>query len=215
MPTAADLDMIALEDLGNPVTFRYNLTTSWGITSQEITLDIPQLDNLIPESFAYAARLWTGAIATAISHNCELSFTEMVRWKSFAFPLVGASGRPQGQRPGAGTERKLSGVISMHSGFTGKYAKRPLYLPNLPIAWQDGGVLSETGRNGLYGLAATLFMGLNEILYTSPTAWLLAFPRLVTATPSNVSGVAFRRVQWIRIHSYCDKAPDTVPIDWP
>jgi hypothetical protein len=215
MPSASDLQMIDLDDTVNPVTCRFNLATSWGISSQELTFEIPELTDKIPETFAWFNGLWAGYIARTMNHNCMLSFLEIVRWKSFAFPLVGASGAPAGRRPGPGTARNASGVVMMHTGHQDRYARRKLFLPNLPVAWQNNRVLNGVGISAIYDMCAEIWMGAHEPELETPTMWLLPYPRVLAASPSNVAGVAFRRVHSLRICTYCDNAPDEVPLEWP
>lgn len=207
--------MIALEDLICPLTVRYNLATSWGSSSQELTFDVPELDGQPEAQFAFVNRLWRSFIATALSRTCQLSFVELVRWRITPLAQLGASGGPVGaiNLPAAALEE--TGVMTLHTGDTDRYARRQLYWPNMPKAWQQNRVLSDPGMNGLYAVSALLFMGMGGGLLTGPITWLLAFPRVVDQTPSNLFGVAFRKVQWVRIHSYCARGVDEVPLNWP
>lgn len=215
MTEAADRNMIALEDLANPITYRYNLATSWGVSSQELTLDIPELAGLSAESIALGRRVWSDLIAVAISHVCQLSFLEMVRWKQGPAVILGATGAPAGASFLGGTAFENSGHLMLHTGFTDRFARRNLWVPNMVSTWQADGVLTDAGQRGLYGLAAVLSMGMGIVGIGGPIQWLIAYPDVVDATPANLRGVAFRRVEWIRVMTYCGKAPDEVPLDWP
>lgn len=215
MPTASDLRLIDLDDLTNPLTFRYNMATSWGISSQELTCEVPELSNEIPPALAFGRRVWTDHIANAISRTAELSFIEMVKWKTTPLPFLGASGAPSGAVFGAGSARKDTATLVLHSGHADKFSRRKFFLPGSPAAWSVDGVLTQTGLDQLYALSAAMFMGMGAGLLGGPIVWLMAFPGAVDVTPANLRGVAFRRVEWVRIHSFTSEAPDEVPLDWP
>lgn len=215
MPSASDLEMIDLDDTANPVTCRFNLSTSWGPSSQELTLDIPALDGKLPETALFFERVWAGCIANAIGRRVTLDFVEIVLWKSFPLGQVFAPIFPSGKRSGPYTSRNESGVLIMHTGHADRYARRKMFFPNMPSSFMHERVLTHTGMTALYDVAAIMYMGLNEPELFSPATWLLPYKGVVAVSPANISGVAFRRVHSVRCCSYCDDAPDEVPLDWP
>lgn len=215
MPSAARLSMVSLDALTNPVTFRYNLSTPWGRTPQELTIDIPELIDNAPATGSLATRIWNDAIASALSHNCLLEYVEMVRWKAGPAVTVVATGAPAGLSSLSGTDRDHAGVLTLHSGHSDRFSRRLLFMPSIPHTFVDGNVLSDAGLNRLYDTAAVLFMGCAGFPLTGPMSWWIAYPHVVDVTTDNFFGVAFRRVEWVRVHNYCARAFDTIPLDWP
>jgi hypothetical protein len=215
MSNAERLGMIRLQDLSNPLTWRFNLATTWGITSQTITLDVPDLFDRPAESLEFGRRMWAGFIATAISSRCSLSFIELVRWKQTPLPLLGSGGGAAGKAGRSASTRENSGVAILHTDTGDQYSRNRLYIPNIPATWAVDGSLTDAGMANLYDWSSILFMGMARACLPGPLLWLTYYPDIDPFSPDNVRGVAFRPVEFIRICSYVDKAPDEVSLDWP
>lgn len=213
--TLSQLKMIGLDELTNPLTIRFNLSASWGRTSQEITIDAPDLIDQVPASLVWAYKLWDLCIANAISHSCTLDLIELVTWKTWPLPSVGAGGGRSGHLTLPPAHRDESACVMMLTGHGDKWGRRRLFLPDIPRFWQINGVLTEVGMREVYNSVAPLFMATMGPEFDWLYRWLIAYPDIVEPDPSNVRGVAFRRVSHLRVCAYTAKPPDTVPLDWP
>lgn len=215
MLNAQQLALIKLEDLSNPLTWRFNLSTPFGITSQELTLDVPAIGDDLAAALMLGARVWTDHIASAITASCSLDFIELVRWKISPLPVLGAApARPFASHLPA-TGKFNSGLLVLHTGHKDSRARRRFFLPCMPRNWQTDNVLNDAGRKNLGDLSRILIMGLQVDVGGSPMRWLLPYPDSLEADIGNLRGVGFRDVRAVRVCDHCDKAPDTVPIDWP
>lgn len=215
MPTATDRQMIALDNLTWPVSFRYVIGTPFGFTQQEITTDIPELEGLQAETAAWGFKLWQTTIAKAISHDAELEILEYVMWKLPPAVFTAGTGAPAGGSALSGSPREHSGQLTLHTGHMDKFARRDFYVPRMPNAWQSEGVLNDAGQRGMYGLAAVLAMGFNSLNAGGPLRWLIHYTGVVDAEPSNLLGVAFRAVQFVRVKTYCMPAREGINLLWP
>lgn len=215
MPSAADIGMIDLDDLNNPITFRFNVGTHFGRSFQEVTVDTPGAPTTLEGLTLFAALLWSSSIANAINASAELLFTECVVWKAGPAALLltttGIAGNVHGSR-GPDAE---AGVMVMHTGDSDKYSRRPMYFSDFSASWRDDRVLTPVGLTGMYTTCAAMAMGLGVDLFGGPMSWLLHYARVIPFRPNNILGVAFRRVRYVRVLSYCDRPPDDVSLDWP
>ena len=215
MPNAEQLAMIDLDVLTNPLSFRYNLSGPWGVSSMVFTFEVPELFDKLPETLVFGQRMWHDFIATAISHHWRADFMEIVRWKQTPLPVVWPVSDGAGRNGGRGSDRKDSGMIVLHSGHADGWGRYRLALPGLPQNWVNSNQLNDSGITELYKWAAILFMGTASIVGGSNIRWLLHYADVLPMRLDNLRGVAFRDIYSVRICSYCDEAPDSVPIDWP
>lgn len=215
MHSAAQLKMIDLEDVAFPITWRFNLSTSWGASSQEITMNVPGFTHDLPPAIALGVFMWRDIISTILTTRVVLDFVEVVRWKISPLPLLGAAGAPAGQIHAQRTSRENSGVLVLHTGHYDAAARRRFYVPNMPVSWVADRLMTDAGTKALYDFAAIMLGGSSFELPGAPLEWMIPYPDVIAPTLANLRGVAFRRVQYVRVCSFPDKAPDTVPIDWP
>lgn len=215
MPTPEQLKMIRLEDTQNPLTWRFNLSTPFGVTSQELTLDVPEIADNLAAAHALGRRIWTDLIASAITRRCTLDFQELVRWKISPLPNLGATGGPTGSSNLPATNKFNSGCLVLHTGHTDSFARRRFFLPAMPAVWVVDGSLTPQGMTNLYRFSSIALMSFANAIGGSPMRWLIAYPDVGPVDIGNLRGVAFRTVEYVRVCKYCDKAPDSVPINWP
>lgn len=215
MLNEAQQSMIKLDDLAYPITCRYNIGTDWGRTGLELTLDCGPLEGKLEETYSFFRLIFQRAIAFAMSARSVLLFGEIVRWRTSPLPLLAPIAGVSGSYTGPVTNRDNTPVMVLHSGHSDAAARQRLYYPHVPLGWVSDRQLNVEGRKQLYRAAAVQFMGLSGLIVGGPYRWLVAHPRVVESTPANLLGVAFREVQYVRVLSYCEKAPDTPSLDWP
>lgn len=215
MPNAASLGMIELDDLENPISFRFHCGGGSGSVAQEITVNAIGLEPGLEILTRFAGYVWYGSVALATTTALSVIFTEAVVWKAGpATLLVPASGMA-GRIPGPSGTEDSAGVLTLHTDHVDKYARRQLYVPNIPRAWRGNRVLSDTGQQGMYRLAAVMAMGFGLDQFSGPTPMLIHYTDVVERSPSNILGVAFRRVHHIRVHNYCEEPPPDDNLLWP
>lgn len=215
MPNAASLGMIELEDLVNPISFRFHCDGGQGTVAQELTVDAIGLDPGLEVLSRFAVNLWMGSVALATHVSLFNRFTETVIWKAGPATLLLETGAMRGRIPGQAGTADAAGVLTFHTDHMDSFARRQLYLPNLPRAWRSNRVLSDTGQQGLYRLGAVFAMGCGFDEFSGSFPLLIQYSRVVDPSPSNILGVAFRRVHHVRVHNYCESAPDDDNLLWP
>lgn len=163
----------------------------------------------------FGVRLWRDFIATAITRRVTVDVIEMVRWRYTPLPIVIPSAGFAG-KSGLPTARvENTAQVVLHTWHADPRARNRFPLPGMPATWATNQQLNDSGMAEIYKWASILVMGLGVGVGGSPFRWLVAYPDAVESTLANLRGVAFRTVEGLRILSYCDKPPDSIPIDWP
>lgn len=216
MPSAATLKMKEPGDYHDPVSFRYEMRTNWGLVAQELTVDVKidvAKDEYIP---AIGLSLWNATIATAISNSVYLDLMWYVRWRRSPLalpwpPSLLARGRQSGLPAG----KAHTAVVLQHTGHPDNYAARGIYLPNTPLSWQSEGMLTERGWDSLLTWAQGLKMGLPDGDGDADLRHLVMYNGAVTPSLENLGGVGFREVTHLKVMQFTDKAPDFTYGLWP
>lgn len=191
------------------------MLTPFGWTQQVLSFDIPVLESDPSKTGHILWNLWQGLVATATVGSTSLAYIFYVQWKQGPGPLLYAGLPLSGLHFGPSAGRKQQGVLVMHSGHDDDYAARRFFTPGMPRSWQDGQLLTEAGWDGLMALANGWAMGVMAAYCGGDSQLLIAYPGIVDVTPSNLGGVAFRRVASLRACHYIDKAPELSSEIWP
>lgn len=215
MEKTALYEVRPLEDFEWPVTYRYHMRAPWGDTQSELTVDVPALKDDIESSTKLGGELWRRAIAAAITRETELVVTDAVIWRFIPSPLPLAEVFSKGLLGGTPATRNRSACLVLHSGHIDRRARQRFALPGIPAEWVTGGLLNRTARGGLERLARAMLMGMCGHLTGGPMVWLLPYPRLLDVSATNPSGVAFRRVEYVRCCWHTRPAPDVTGGPWP
>lgn len=215
MPSPDAVGMIPLEDLAYPITFRFHLSTAWGFTYQEMTLDIPELQDDLAAIDRFCHALWSVFIATAITASVELFLAEALQWKKGGLPLLMPTSFGNGKIHGTPADMKESGVIVLHTAGVDNNSRRRFYLPGMPKIWQDNRRLSQTGITQLYNWTSVFTMAFLAPELPRPFDWLIAYPRVFDFKPSNVWGVGFRYVERCRVCWHTSKPPEGAGTNYP
>lgn len=215
MPSAEDQGMIPLDQLSWPMTFRFHLSTEFGFTWQDLTLDIPDFRDHLEATTRFAPALWRDFVSSLTTASTLLEFTEVVEWKRSPLPQLLLALPVGGKNTSRPAKQEESGVIVLHTAHTDRWSRRRFYLPGMPRSWQDQRRLSEEGISNIYAGVAILQMGFLAPELPRPFSWYIAYPDMVERTPANLVGVAFRAVEWIRICSHTSKPPEGAGTDWP
>src|SRR4029453_1869453 len=209
MPSAHALGMLEPEELNDPVPFRYEMRTPWGLFASHLSVDI--LIDLDDGSYygTIASAIWNGAIATAICRTVNLDLVWLYKWKQTGapFPFV-PIGINRGRLGGTPANKAHSAHVMMHTGHSDDYAARALVLPQTPLSWQTDSMLNDRGWDALMEFAFGLRMGLAGSELGGDLQHLIAYPNIVEPTVDNLSGTYLRRVTYLKVLQYVDKAPD-------
>lgn len=216
MPTPSALAMIDPADLFDPVSYRYEMLTPWGRFALDLSVDIKILLTESSYVAAIGRQLWYSTIATAISAAVQLDLMWYVRWHAgpLAFPsssLIPLRGRQSGTPAG----RDHCPHIIMHTGHSDNLAARRLVLPSTPAAWQTDTMLNSRGWDSLLTWAQGISMGLAGDTLGGDLQHLIAYPRIIDPSPSNLAGVLFRRVTHLKVLQFTDKAAAFQGGIWP
>jgi hypothetical protein len=216
MPGPYPYNMKGVDDFVDPVSFRYEMRTPWGLMAQDLSVDIRIFINDPSYYPKIGEALWRSTIATAISVDVSLDLFWWVRWRSGALatpaaPSFGSRGRQYGTPAG----RAHTAIVQMDTGHGDNAALRCIHLPSTPLVWQSGGMLTDRGWDSLMCWAQGLRMGLAGEDLGGDLQHIIAFPRIIPPTLENLAGVLFRKVGWLRVLQYTDKAPDFPGGLWP
>lgn len=198
-----------------PVTYRWTLSTPFGLTQQELTVDVRELQGDNNATRALGKELWARAIAMAMHRSVVLRNWETVIWSEGNIPSNDPDFMTAGMLHGTPTDRNNSGCLVLMTGHDDPNGMRQLCQPCLPSTWVNQGVLSRGGREAMETWAQFLFMGLAGHLTASPMVWLIAYPRALTGVTGVLSEVGFRRVEYVRVCRLTTRAPDRSVAVWP
>lgn len=213
--SAADQKLLTPDQLTWPLSFRFTTQAPWGETRQELSVDAPGLAGSIEGSMALGEELWRRVVAPATSRDVSLLTWDTVVWKLAPVPFTSAPIFAKGLLSRTAAPRADTPVVVMHSGHTDDRGTRRFFLAGSPLEWSHEGVLTNAGKLAAEGWAQMAVMGLCSHLTGSPFVWLLAYPRALPESMLNPSGVAFRRVEFLRVPTLTEKAPDPSGASWP
>jgi hypothetical protein len=198
-----------------PVTWRYHVSAPFGRTQQLLTVDVPAFAGSIEHSQQLGLELWSRGLAGASTVGLELLEWDTVCWRlaPAALPLQAFGAR--GHNSGPSTGRDRAAFLTLETGLLDSFGFRRLCLPAIPESWALGNQLSFAGWDGLLTIAEGLNIGLQQPIAGGPYQWLIPYPELLPASPSNPSGVAFRKVTKVRVCSFLDRAPDPSALPFP
>lgn len=215
MPDAQYFKVDRLEDYVWPITYRYHLSLPWGATTQQWTVDAPELQGDIESSMELGRVLWERGMATAMTTAVDMHTHDTVCWRFAPGGLPTANLATRGRLAGTPTPRELSAVVCFRTDHTDDLGHRQLYLPGIPSAWVSGKMLTLGARDAIECWSAVIIMGMLRHLVGSPLQLLLHYPQLLVPTAENPSGVAFRKVERIRGCVYTGRAPLPSALPWP
>jgi hypothetical protein len=209
MPSAHAIGMLEPSELNDPVTFRYEMRTGWGLFTFSLSFDI-RID--LDDGAYYGtigAAIWNAAIATAICRTVNLDLVWLYRWRGTGapFPYVPA-GINRGHRGGTPANKARSAHVIMHTGHSDDLAARRLVLPQTPLSWQTDGMLNDGGWDALMEFAFGFKMGTAAFDIGGDLQHLIAYPGIVPVSIDNLSGTLLRPVTHLKVLQYTDKAPD-------
>lgn len=213
--TLGDLGLTGPTDWAWPVTFRYRVLTPGYPAWQELTLDIPQLEGNAAATSVLAKLLWSLTLAAASTRSVECDICELLAWRASVLPAIVPLPAPRGNRFGTASGQRDTATLLLMSGKPGRYARKKLFLCGHPEDWTDAGKLNRHGWEEVLAVARTLFMGLQAVPPEPQSTWLMAFPRVVDLSGSNIHGVGFAPVNFIRVCDYVGKPPDATFAPWP
>jgi hypothetical protein len=203
------------EDFQWPVSYRYHTLASYGRTQQELTVDIPALLDQSGPTQQFGLELWKRVVAPATVRSAQLLYWETVVWKGLPIPGVAPAVNVFGLLDGASASRDDQAVTVLHSGHADDLGRRRFFLPAIPAAWVAGGLLTRGGLDAIETWGRMAYVGLARHVTAAPALWLMRYPDLLPAGPGNVTGVAFRRVEYLRCCWHTERAPDQSSEPWP
>lgn len=214
-PSPQDLKLLPASSFVWPVTWRYEVQAPWGWTQQELTADVPMLFGEPGRSALLGRLLWQTAIAPAISRDVHLRAVWTATWKEISVPIPIQVDGHRGVQFGKSTPRDHAGQLVLMSGHNDSWGRRRLFLPSIPNAWVDGGLLAPAGWQALLTHARAMYMGLRPLAPGAVMRWLIAYLEDDHIAPANPYGVHFREVTSVRVCWHTDKAPERTSGLWP
>lgn len=215
MPTLSGLKMLSSDDLVWPITYRYVAQGGRGLTSWELTVDVPSLEGDRDHSIALGIPLFNNTIATAICTSIDLLYFDYVIHKFSPIPGISGSGGARGLRFGTPAPRTKTACLTFNTEHSDSYGRRQHYLYGMPFTWQDGDFLTGSGWSGAMGYAHLLATGMHSHFSSGSMQHLIAYFGVVPPAVGNFWGVGFRRVASYNVFQYVDKAPELSASLWP
>jgi len=215
MPTLSELKMIGIDDLTDPITYRFIGQGGRGWTSWEISVDAPGMLGTTEMETPLGPLLFQASIATAITSSIDLVYYDYIYHKRSPAVGLGAGGGARGIRSGTPAPRDKSGVLTFGTDHDDKYGRRRHYLYGMPYNWQDGNLLTDRGWDGCMGYAHLLAAGMHSRWIGGDFQHLIAYWNVLPASVPNVFGVAFRYVRSYNVFQYVEKAPELSETLWP
>lgn len=198
-----------------PVTYRFHFRAPWGDTQQELSVDAPELEGQLQQSFNLGAELWSRAIAPAISRDVSCIAWDTVCWKHIAAGFPAALPQMLGGVLEAPLPRDNTPVAVLHTGHADDLSRRRFFFPGAPASWVASRMLTLEGWDRLEDWGVAMGAGLSRSRTNAPMQLLLAYPQLLPPSIENPSGVAFRPVRHIRGMLLTARAPDPSAQPWP
>jgi hypothetical protein len=207
--------MLALESFLNPVTFGYLVDTPWGSTRQWITVNSPGTVGNDEAERRLGREIWMGVTAPAVTSSVHLTLQSVTHWKGLALSVPVPVADAAGELHAFTAPREHSAQLLLLTGHPGDDGKRRLFLPGVPRHWVANELLTPTGWEQLMAHARALIMGMGPPNPGGTLEWLLPYPEVLEPTINNPRGVAFRRVQHVRVCYHTDRAPDVTGLGQP
>jgi len=208
MTSVADLRMIKMWDLVWPMTIRYHISAPWGMSQITLSVDVPEFHDQPASSLLLGRELWDRSIASAMTRDVMLEIVETWTWRMGWGSFVAPQTNVRGGQIAPAAPRRDSGCLVLHTGHSDNYARRRLILPGIPRSWAHDGLLTDGARGALETMAQFMVMGMCGHLNGAPMIWLNHYPDVDKGDPTNPFGVAFRRVEFVRVCWHTDRAPD-------
>jgi hypothetical protein len=211
---AADATM-RLSDTIFPVSYRYWLDTPYGLTMQELTVDLPDYGATPEVASELGPLLWQQTVAHATTSSVSLFLVEIMLWKGGLFPTVLPVSGVQGYRIGLSSPVEDCGALVFMSGHMDRQARKRFCVPGIPAGWASHGMLTTPGAEGLQELARGMFVGIAEEAAGSQFTWLNAWPGYFEDGMTPGQRVMFRHVRHVRVCQYTDPMPSQGSPVWP
>lgn len=215
MSSLATLQMLGLDDVVWPVTYRFVAQGGRNWTSWEMTVDAFGLNGMRDESIALGPRLFDSTIATAICTSVDLVYFDYLIHKLAPAPSIGGGGFHRGHIFSTPAPRDKTACLTFNTGHGDTFGRRRHYLYGMPINWQDGALLTNRGWDGCMAYAHMLSMGMSGQFIGGDLQHLIAYWNVVPQTPTNFWGIGFRRVTSYNVFQYVEKAPELSTELWP
>lgn len=209
--TLADQQMVGPHDRDWPVTYRFYMETRWGLTQQDLTVDMPSFEGQTENTQAFGPVLWSLAIAPAISIEVGLYAFDFISWRTMTVPNFVIAPSVRGHRFATPAARGDTAQLVLNVGTARPQDRRRFFLPGYPAGWSERGLLNRDGWEGLIAHARGMYMGMQPIIPDPVMHWLVAYPDAIAPELGNLRGVGFRQVTSVRVCWHLDKAPEFSP----
>lgn len=207
-PLRADsLHMLDLQDLAWPVTYQFWVDAPFGETQQTITVNVPQLEGNTEATKRLGSLLWSVLTAPAVVGDVRHYLTWSTAWNAGGLPTPFAGIEGRGNLVGFSASRANTPQIVQLTGHGDSYSKRRLFMGGAPDHWVHDGMLTRAGWEALLPHANGIMLGLATPDLVSGMELLIAYPNVLEASPTNLLGVAFRKVKHLRVCQHTDEAP--------
>lgn len=208
-------ELLTAANFAWPVSWRWHIQAPWGVYTQVLTVDAPELQDNPTKSRALGKVLYMGSVAQATTRATAPFFQETVCWKMSDLPFADFLNTQQGWRWGSAAPRERSAVIVMHTGHDDGRARRRWFLGGMPADWQADGLLTLEGAEELQTVARSMVMGMIAGGGGRPLQWLLAYPEAIPGDGLVPPQVGFRMVSHLRVCQYTERVPSLSSELWP
>lgn len=206
-PDAAAAWMLPLNDFAWPVTYSYIVANPWGTTRQVLTVDAPACANNEVATERLGRLLWAMVTAPAVSFRTQLFAMTVTPWRQISVPVLRVIQGMRGTLLGDPLPRERTPQVVMLAHPGDNDSRRRLFMAGAPERFATGDLLDTDGFEALVAHCQGLMLGLASPGLGSGIEWLLAYPGMLEHSLDNFTGVAFRRVQHLRVVHHLDKAP--------
>jgi hypothetical protein len=208
MNDAAQMQMLALEEIPYPVSWRYLLQTPHGFSQCSLSADVPYLSDKPEFAAAVGAKLWESSLATASTLSTALRVIQTVQWKLSPVAQVQAVTDAYGTRDEDTAPADSTAVLVALTGHLDSYGRRRVFLPGTPASWVEDRMLTKKGAEGLQELARGMILGLTPPHEDKDIRWLTYYPSALRYDVAPFQRVGFRRVTNVRVCHYAERMPD-------
>lgn len=207
-PNAAAYGCIPLEHPFWPLTYRFIVSTPYGMSRTNLSINVPRFEGELEAAGKFGVALWGLTVAMATSDECWLTGLEVIQWKLAPIAVPVFISPVRGLAPLSCGARAHSGCIMAHSGVSDGLAARRVVIPGLPTEWSASGFVTSVGLRALEGVAKVLVMGCGGEIGGCPSELIVAYDGLLEPAPGNLSGVAFRHCEYLVPVQHTTRAPD-------
>lgn len=200
-----------IEELTYPYRVRWYLSTPDGPSYTQLCLDIQNSDGDGEKALQLMKIWWVHVFAPLSCMSVTLERIQVDALKLGPTSGFLVDGQTHGHLLSDAAELRDSMVIVLHSFDLDSWGKRRLYIPGIPRAWVDRGVLKVSGRNAGHTAGRTIQNAAGWHGLGGPYKVVIYRPPGAYPAQGGLLQHGYRKVAGYRILTFTDD-PGPVPI---